>query len=168
MSNALQTLTRDRLVSLLLYDKETGEIKWRETGAGRRRNKVAGSKDSHGYIQTRIDGRMYFNHRLAWIFAHGDFPKDVIDHIDGNILNNRIDNLRDVCRKTNQENQRSAPVSNKTTGLLGATLHKGTGKFMAKIQVNRKQVYLGLFTTAEAAHAEYVKAKRHFHIGATI
>ncbi len=161
-------LTQERLRLLVTYDSGTGVISWNGIKNNQTSGRLAGSPDRHGYLQTRVDGKIYFNHRLAWLYVYGHFPICVIDHIDGNHLNNSINNLRDVSRRTNQENQRIAPLSNKTTGLLGATLHTKTGKFMAKIQVNRKQIYLGLFTTPEAAHAEYVKAKRELHIGVTI
>lgn len=168
MSTALATLTISRLSELLVYDESTGVLSWKRTGKGRKIGRVAGSPDRHGYLQTRIDGKAYFNHRLAWAITHGSFPAEVIDHIDGNKLNNALNNLRDVTRRVNQENQRRAPVSNRSTGLLGATLHVKTGKFMAKIQVMRKQIYLGLFETAEGAHEAYLSAKRQIHQGVTI
>ena len=161
-------LTVERLRSLLTYNPETGDIHWLVTGAGRRLNRLAGSPDRHGYLQTRIDYRMYFNHRLAWMFEHGSFPSGVIDHIDGDPLNNRISNLRDVDRRTNQENQRKAASSNKSTGLLGASLHRQTGKFHAHIQVRGKVISLGLHKTPELAHATYINTKRIMHKRSTI
>lgn len=170
MSKALapSDLTQDRLRNLLKYDHLTGVFTWNGVGPNQTKGRVAGSKDRHGYLQTRIDHAIHFNHRLAWLYINGSFPSGVIDHIDGNPLNNRICNLRDVTRRVNQENQRRAPSSNKTTGLLGATLHKPTGKFMAKIQVNREQIYIGLFDTPMGAHTAYINAKRELHQGTTI
>jgi hypothetical protein len=165
MSNAL---TAARVKEVLEYDPASGVLKWRKTGKGRRLDLVAGSVDRHGYLQTRVDGRIYFNHRLAWLYVYGEWPKNVIDHINGNPADNRIENLRDVCRKTNQENQRKAAASNKTTGLLGASLHSKTGKFVASIQTNRKTVYLGLYKTPDQAHQAYITAKHQLHEGATI
>jgi hypothetical protein len=159
----MSELAVSRLRELLEYDPETGELKWRATGPGRRLNRIAGGSDGHGYLQTRIDGSAYFNHRLAWMYIHGAFPNGVIDHIDGNPRNNSITNLRDVPHRQNLENQRTAPSSNKSTGLLGASKHK-LG-YMAKIQVARKQVYLGIYRTPELAHQAYVHAKRELHKG---
>lgn len=166
--SALATLTADQVRDLLDYDPATGNLAWRKTGKGRRLDRIAGSPDRHGYLQTRVNGRMYFNHRLAWLHVHGTWPQYVIDHINGNPADNRIENLRDVPRKTNQENQRKAAASNKTTGLLGASLHRKTGKFVAAIQTNRRTHYLGLYQTPEQAHAAYVTAKHQLHQGATI
>lgn len=166
--SALATLTADQVRDLLDYDPATGNLAWRKTGKGRRLDRIAGSPDRHGYLQTRVNGRMYFNHRLAWLHVHGTWPQYVIDHINGNPADNRIENLRDVPRKTNQENQRKAAASNKTTGLLGASLHRKTGKFVAAIQTDRTKHYLGLYETPEQAHAAYVTAKHQLHQGATI
>ena len=160
--------TTEQVRELLDYDPMTGVMKWRKTGMGRRLDRIAGSADRHGYLQTRINGRMYFNHRLAWVYVHSTWPQHVIDHINGNPADNRIENLRDVPRKMNQENQRRAASSNKTTGLLGASLHRKTGKFVAAIQTDRKTHYLGLYETPEQAHAAYVNAKHQLHKGATI
>ena len=168
MSNALQVLTANQVRDLFEFDRSTGVIKWRVTGPGRRLDRLAGSKDRHGYLQTRVGGRIYFNHRLVWLFVHGHWPENVIDHINGNTTDNRIENLRDVPRKTNQENQRKAAASNKTTGLLGASLHKKTGKYVAAIQTDRKTKYLGLYATPDQAHAAYLSAKHQLHKGSTI
>jgi hypothetical protein len=162
----MSNLVESRLKELLEYTSETGEMKWKTTGKGRRLDRIAGSPDRHGYLQTRIDGAIYFNHRLAWLYVHGQFPQGVIDHIDGNPINNAIANLRDVPQRLNMENQRRAPISNKSTGLIGVSKHK-LG-YMAKIQSARKQIYLGIFQTPEAAHEAYVVAKRQLHAGGTL
>ena len=167
MSNAREVMTAAQARELLDYEPDTGLLMWRETGRGRRANRMAGSPDKHGYLQTRVQGRIYFNHRLAWLLVHGSWPENVIDHINGDKSDNRIANLRDVSRRTNQENQRKAALSNKTTGLLGASRHRKTGKFVASIQTNRKTKYLGLYVTPEQAHEAYVKAKHQLHQGAT-
>lgn len=154
-------------MSLLDYDSATGMFTWRETGKGRRLDLIAGSLDRHGYSQIRIGKKIYFAHRLAWLWCHGEMPAEVVDHIDGNPCNNAITNLRSVSRRVNQENQRTAPSSNKSTGLLGVSLH-ASGKYVAKIQSNRRQIYLGVFATPQAAHARYVEAKRAIHEGNTL
>lgn len=163
-----RVLTAQEVRELFEYNNLTGELKWKTTGKGRKLNKIAGSKDRHGYLQTRIHKKIYFNHRLIWLHVYGEWPQQVIDHIDGNPLNNKIQNLRDVSRRTNQENQRKAASSNKTTKLLGSSLNKSTGKYVSTIQVNKKTIYLGLFKTPEEAHQKYLQAKRELHQGATI
>jgi hypothetical protein len=73
-----------------------------------------------------------------------------------------------VDQSGNMQNQCKARKDNKSTGLLGATFHKASGKYNAQIFVQGKNKHLGLFDTAEEAHTSYVEAKRKFHSTCTI
>ena len=158
------TLTKERLKEVVTFDDTTGifvrKLKAKRAVVGR----TLGYKKSNGYIALSIDGQKYFAHRLAWLYVYGEFPKNDIDHIDGNRTNNKIKNLRDVSRTENLQNIKIAKSHNKSTGILGAYLHM-SGKFMSRIKVNKKDVYLGLFETAEQANQAYLKAKQQFHKG---
>lgn len=125
---------------------------------------VAGGPDRNGHIRIYIDGRIYAAHRLAWLYMHGVWPAGDVDHKDGCPANNKFSNLRDVSKAINQQNQRR-PHSHGTTGFLGVTFHKAKGKFQAQIGTKGKHLYLGLFHTAELAHAAYLNAKRRIHEG---
>lgn len=160
-------LTADRLRSLLTYNPETGEMRWIVSGHGRRTDRQCGFVCRFGYAKTKVDGRAYFNHRLAWLFVYGAFPLGDIDHIDGDKLNNRISNLRDVDRSTNLENQRKPWKKNKAM-LLGVSSHGSKGRFQAQIQVRGIKTYLGLYDTPELAHSAYLSAKRMMHEGSTL
>jgi hypothetical protein len=155
-------LTAERLREVVSYNQETGVFMRRSNGA------VAGTRKDNGYLHFCVDTKKYGAHRLAWLYVRGEWPIGDIDHIDGNRANNAIKNLRDVDRSTNLENQRQAKSHNKSTGVLGAYLHKQTGKFMSRIQVRGKGKYLGLFDTVEEAHHAYVEAKRQLHEGNTL
>jgi hypothetical protein len=99
----------------------------------------------------------------------GAWPLFEIDHRNGIGTDNRWKNLRDGTRSFNIQNQRRARSDNKT-GFLG--VHRSGKKerkgFVAKIQLDGKQRYLGVFSTAEAAHAAYLAAKRRIHPGCVI
>lgn len=157
------------LKSALDYNPETGLFHWRVAVAKNvRAGSIAGSVDKQGgRLYIRFRRKDYLAYRLAWLLTYGNWPEGMIDHVDGNSLNNRIDNLRDVSRTVNGQNQRRAQSSNKT-GLLGVSWHKNGCKFVAQIQIDGKKKYLGLFTTAEAAHSSYLAAKRKYHEGCTI
>jgi len=87
--------------------------------------------------------------------------KILVDHIDGNGLNNCKDNLRTATHSQNSMN-RGADRDN-TTGFKGVFWHKRDKKFMAQITFNRKQIFLGYFSTAEEASTVYeAKAKELF------
>lgn len=105
----------------------------------------------------------YFAHRLAWLIYYGTWPKDQIDHIDGDRSNNRIANLREATHDENCENQHRAQSDNYTTGLLGASFDKRKRVFRASIMVKKVVYRLGTFKTAEEAHQAYLAAKRQLH-----
>ena len=157
-------LTQERLKQVVSFEPTTGIfiriLKAKRAVVG----KELGYKKSNGYIALSIDGQKYFAHRIAWLYVYGEFPKHDIDHIDGDRTNNKIKNLRDVSRTENLQNLKIAKSHNKSTGVLGAYLHN-CGKFMSRIKVNKKDVYLGLFDTVEQAQQAYLTAKQQFHKG---
>lgn len=161
-------LTPERLRELLQYDLETGSFIWRVTRSrGARALNVAGQSTANGYRSIKIDGRKHLAHRLAWLYVHGKWPQQDIDHINGVRDDNRIVNLRDVSRSVNLQNQRRAR-SLTSGGLIGASKRKPQNDWQASIKVDGKKRYLGLFNTPEAAHAAYVAAKRKYHEGCTL
>jgi hypothetical protein len=87
----------------------------------------------------------------------------MIDHINGNPLDNRFKNLRLSNHKLNGQNQKAYRPKNKSTQLLGASWHKRHKRFISFIKVDGKRKHLGYFDTAEEAHAAYITAKRILH-----
>ena len=153
------SLSIDRVRELLDYDPESGEFKWKPRPAGHRR--------ASGYVSITIDGIEVKAHQLAWFITHGEWPKTMIDHINGNTSDNRIANLRDATHKINAQNRRKAAASSRSR-LLGVTWHKQRNKWMADIYHDGRKKYLGLFETQEEAHNAYLEAKRLLHPGNTI
>ena len=163
---ATEIVSADYLRSILAYDADTGVFtRLVRTGPNVKVGDIAGGKNGQGYIQIRVFGRLRQAHRLAWLFVHGAWPVDQIDHIDGNPGNNRIANLRDVSQSVNQQNQRRA-TSKSTHGFMGAT--RSLKRWTALITIDGKQRNLGQFDTAAEAHAAYLCAKRLHHVGCTI
>ena len=138
-------------------------------------SKTVGSSDF--YLLVYIDKKNYMAHRLAWCMHHGrQIPKGYeIDHIDGNSLNNNINNLRAISRAMNMQNQHRAACTN-TSGLLGVSIRYDRSKnstgaifgYRARIMLDKKETTLGIFPTAELAHAAYVEVKRRLHPGGTL
>ena len=151
---------------LFVYSKITGLFERRITiGQRAKEGTVAGFMDS-GRVYVRFRGKKVAAHRLAWLYVTSVWPRGEIDHINGDPTDNRFQNLRDVCRSTNMENQR-LPRSDNKIGVLGVRL-KQSGFFEARIWVKGKSIQLGLYKTAEEAHKIYVNAKRRLHQGCTI
>jgi hypothetical protein len=111
--------------------------------------------------QTRVSGeavrqRHLPMHQLLCPVSDGF----VVDHVNGNSLDNRRSNLRLVTTQQNAFNRRLC-ADNKV-GFKGVALVKG-GKYQATLKVNDKAIYLGRFATPELAHAAYCSAaKEHF------
>lgn len=158
-------LTVERLRELLEYDSSTGLLRWRISRGPVRAGTITGSMVEDGYLRVSLDGTVYRAHRLVWLYVHGRWPVDQLDHIDGDRANNRLDNLREADLRINNQNRRKAGC-NSVSGLLGASPRGG--KFIANIKVDGKSRYLGTFQTAELAHHAYVNAKRRLHAGSTL
>lgn len=156
-----QTLTAIRLREVLSYDPETGVFIWRIYINGRAQAGDVAGGVSVGYARIAIDGVRYKAHRLAWFYVHGIWPVSEIDHINGNKADNRIENMREAVHDKNLQNQRKAHCNNKA-GVLGVSLTK-RGRYVAMIQSNGVQKYLGSYATSEEASAAYLKEKQEIH-----
>lgn len=162
-------LSPKQVRELLYYDPVAGIFKWRASVSRRMRSGMAaGTVNSNGYLIITIRGRLYTAGRLAWAYVRGEWPQQQIDHVNGNRLDNRFANLRDVPPRINCENLRPFNKANKT-GLRGVRVTSTRQvKFAAEIKVRGKIHRLGYFPNPEAAHAKYVEAKRLLHEGCTI
>ena len=111
-----------------------------------------------------VDGKSYATHRLAWLYMTGQWPRDDIDHINGNKADNRFCNLRDVPKNFNMQNERMARANN-AHGFMGVQFRKDRGKYVACLRVDGNVRRFGAFDTPEEAHVAYVEAKRKHHPG---
>lgn len=150
---------------LLAYDPATGVFVWRpRCGAhsfnARFAGSVAGSANQYGHLQVAVAGRYYQLHRLAWLVAHKRWPEQLLDHINGDPSDNRIENLRPADFSQNAAN--SSMRSRNRVGLKGVT-ETPNGKFRAHICWRGHQKSLGMFATKEAAYAAYRKAAAETH-----
>ena len=156
----------DQIKDLLHYDPGTGAFTWKvRRGGTAKAGSEAGSVVKAGYRFISVIGQRFYAHRLAFFYETGEWPKGDVDHINGNPLDNRWCNLRDVDRATNIENQRK-PHEDSGSGLLGVT--SVGARWRAQIQVNQKRKHIGYYATPEEAHEAYLQAKRELHQGCTI
>ncbi len=158
-------ITPERLRELLDYEPSTGRLTWRvrsgEDGLTRRFNATwAGrpalaSKTRDGYQAGGLLGLKLLAHRVCYAIAHGRWPSQFIDHINGDRSDNRIFNLRECSRLQNNCNSRSFGKC----GFKGVSTDKG--RWRARIGVSgRKMRFLGLHDTPEAAARAYDRAAR--------
>jgi len=100
--------------------------------------------------------KKHFVHRLVAQAYLDDYSEDLqVDHIDGNRINNKLENLRMVTHQQNQWNHTKAK---------GYAWHKRDKKWIAYITVNYKLKYLGYFDTEAEAREAYLSAKKILHI----
>ena len=155
-------LSSPRLHDVVSYDAATGAMTWAESAGSKVAGASVGRLLKAGYLRTRIDGQDHYVHRLAWLYFYGKWPRNLIDHIDGDKTNNRIGNLRDVTGVVNQQNRRRAR-SDSTSGLIGAK--KTKDHWTASIRIDGKDYFLGRHDTPEKASEAYLAAKRRNHLG---
>ena len=102
-------LTQARLKELLTYDAETG-VFTRIKSVNRAGRRVSDKTNSSGYLHFCIDYKIYLQHRVAWLYAYGEFPDGHLDHINRIKTDNRLCNLRIVTEFENCQN--STPIKN--------------------------------------------------------
>jgi len=151
-----------RIEELLSYEPETGKLYWKQAVTRWiKPGDEAGTSSRHA-VDVTIDKIKYRAHRVIWLLIHKKDPGEMmIDHIDGNPHNNKIDNLRVATAKQNQCNQKIR--SDNTSGLKGVSWSAERKKWQTGIQVNGKRVALGRFNTKEEAYAAYCEAARRLH-----
>lgn len=103
-------------------------------------------KTGNGYRRVKIKGKSYLVHRLVYLMFHGELP-ECIDHINGDTLDNNIENLRVATKLQNRWNCK--PNDGSFTGVKGVFLDGS--KFKALITVDKTRYYLGMHETIEDA-----------------
>jgi hypothetical protein len=170
MKRRIPLPTQAELQALFDYDPEAGMLRWktdRFTGRYQHRKAaskgdIAGTPSFRGDRQLWVGGKRLLGHRVIWKLMTGEEPNEV-DHIDGDPLNNRWNNLRNVTRQENQQNIKRAP-KNSGTGILGVSLTKG-GRFKTSIRDGARSRHIGVFDNAAEAQAAYFAAKTALHKG---
>jgi hypothetical protein len=129
------------------YNPETGEI-------ARLNGQFKGTIKSikGGYFRTDVKGCNVQVHHIAWMLHHDLLPDPtkVIDHIDGNKLNNAIDNLREITQRENLNNNKKF----RETGIPSGCEQLKSGKWICRIAINGVIVTLQKRSTLEEVLAD--------------
>jgi hypothetical protein len=142
-----------------LFEYKEGDLIWKVRSGNRTRvGNIAGTIASVGRRYVQVEGKKHLVHRIIWFMHYGNCP-EFLDHIDGNPLNNRIENLRPATKAQNAMNR---PVrSDSALGVKGVCKKKN--KFSASIFINGKSLFLGMFYTIKDAGVAYKNAaSKHF------
>lgn len=149
---AASNLTQERLWQIFNYDWAAGKLIWKESKS-KFVGLEAGTVRSNGYLRVSVEGVQHSSHRLIWMMVHGEWPKGLIDHIDGDRANNTIENLRIANFSQNRANSKLA--KNNKSGAKGVYLNGD--RFLVQIAHRGKSKFLGTFETLEEANAAYSK-----------
>jgi len=141
----------------IYYNPETGVFTWKQyRSSNAKKGDLAGTINNTGYraIRVTVEGKQkhLYTHRLAWFITHGELP-NIIDHINHNRDDNRIENLRSV---NNSENLRNSKMRvNNKSGYRGVYFLKSINKWESQITLNGKKTHLGHFSCPKEASRTY-------------
>ena len=142
-----------------LFDYQDGELFWKVQKAKRVKiGDKAGSINGQGRKYVEIGGKNYLVHRLIYLMFRGYLPK-IIDHIDRNPLNNRIENLREVTKSQNHQNVGLRRDS--TSGVR--CVHRNADKWRVQLRIEGKNKCLGRFEDLELAELVAVEARAKYY-----
>lgn len=157
----------DRLREALSYDPETGEMRWIAPSKhhSEKVGTIAGtpsiSESGKTYWVIGFGGRKYRRGRLAYMMMKGRWPKPMIDHRNGNSLDDRWSNLRQATGTQNSWNHKRR--ARRIDLPMGVRIIASSGRYSARIAVNKTMHHLGSFDTPEAASAAYQQARRTYY-----
>lgn len=140
---------------VLGYDIGTGIFTWKVARtANTKVGDIAGHYSKRNYVRMWLLGDYVFAHRLAWFYVHGRWPVGGLDHINGNSLDNRICNLREVTQAQNLWNAKKS--SRNKSGVKGVSYAKAEGNWKASLRAApyKFQVTCKTFEEAVAARRQ--------------
>lgn len=145
-------LTKEYLNNIFTYS--AGKLYRKSTG-----KQACPKSYSKGYKAVSIGARLYLEHRIIYTMHNGN-TDSIIDHINGNHLDNRIENLRTAERWQNLHN--SKQNKRNTSGHKGVFWNKANKTWQAEIYINTVKHYLGTFKTVEAASKAVEEKRKEF------
>ena len=158
MATQNSTLTQDQVKSL--FDYKDGNLYWKISTGAAKAGKLAGSLDNNRYLKSGINKKIYLNHRIIFLMHNGYMP-NFVDHIDGNKLNNCIENLREASNGQNRMNSK-LQKNNKST-IKNVNWHKRQKRWAVQLGVEGKKLYFGAYFDLNVAKfvAETMRHKYH-------
>ena len=124
------------------YEYRDGDLYWKNCRFKKQIGTKAGALRKDGYRVVLLDNKTVLAHRVIFLMHHGYVP-DVIDHINQNQTDNRIENLRASDRSRNAHNRK--PMATNKSGVSGVNWHSTQKKWRAYIAIGRKTIHLGTF-----------------------
>lgn len=143
-----------------LMEHRDGKLFWKVNRGKAHAGDEAGCIGNRGYILIVINTKQHMAHRLIWIM-HGKDPVPMLDHIDGNQLNNRIENLRPITVSQNQRNTKLRKDS--TSGIKGVSWRKQSNKWCGQVWHKRKLYRTPMFKNKDECAAAVAELRQSLH-----
>ena len=154
-----EIITQDYVKQLFEY--RDGELYWKVKPS----KKVligakVGNLNQSGYFHLQLNKKTYKTHRIIFLMHYGYLP-NCLDHIDGNPLNNKFENLRPAT--VNQNAYNSKLIKNNTSGVKNVSWYKLTNKWHVRVKINGKEKSFGYFKDLELADLVAQEARDKYH-----
>ena len=155
------------------YDEETGKLYYKHLNFGfssssslqRHNNRFAGKEvkgaiTKKGYSHIYVDGKRKYAHRIIFAIKMNRLPVNTIDHINGDKLNNKWNNLRECVQGDNNSNV--IKRKRNKSGLKGVSWCKQSSRWLMQIQYRGKK-HFSFHSTKELAYAAYCLKSNELH-----
>jgi hypothetical protein len=144
-----------------LFEYKDGELFWKNCNSPSVKNGAkAGHYNSYGYWRIETKYGSLAAHRVVFLMHHGYMPK-IVDHIDGDKLNNKIENLRAA---TYEQNSYNAQIGKRnTSGAKNISWKADQCKWRVRIASNGKNITIGQFEDFELAELVAIMAREKYH-----
>lgn len=157
--NPLPLPAQAELLKLFNYCPDTGILTWL---AGQRKGRPAGTPTTHGYLVVRTGDVLYKVARIIWVLHHGVDPLNLrVDHLNGCVADNRIDNLRTATFQQNILNRRIRRDS--ASGEKNVYFDAARNKWRVMFYLDGTVHYIGRFVTREEAVIAAKVARSRLH-----
>lgn len=154
-------LSQEQMFDLFTVDLAAGKVFWRNVAKehARLNGKEAGASRSKGkpYWVIKVNKMAYRRAQIILAIATGVWPAECVDHINGNSLDDRASNLRHATVAQNAMNHKTRAKS--AAEPMGVRL-TASGRYQARIAMNKRQIVIGVFDSASAASAAYQLARK--------
>lgn len=149
----MQSLEMTKEYACSLFDYKDGELYWKVNKTTRNLIGKRVGSFAHGYKTVMVDGKNWRIHRLVYLMHHGHLPK-MIDHINNDRSDNRIENLREANDNQNAHNQMMRPDN--ITGVKGVSWNNARQTWVVRVNYMKRtyQKYIKDFELAELVAIE--------------
>jgi hypothetical protein len=155
-----KTLTQQELLEI--FDYIDGHLYWKSNrGSNRLKGKKAGWLNEGRHYDVMYKNKTHKMHRIIFLMHHGYLPKE-IDHIDGNPLNNKINNLREVTHSQNMQNSRLR--KDNISGEKGVIWDKTKNRWRVNCVLDKKQYHGGYHKNLTDAIDSVRKLRAKLHM----